>query len=34
MGLIGYSDVDYTGDLDDRHSTNGNLFVMTNGAIS
>ena len=34
VGLIGYSDADYAGDLDDRHSTSGNLFLMTNGAIS
>ena len=32
--LIGYSDADWGGDLDDRHSTTGNLFVMARGAIS
>jgi len=25
---------DWTGDVDDRHSTTGNIFVMTGGAIS
>ncbi len=29
--LIGYSDA---GDLDDRHSTTGNVFLMAGGAIS
>ena len=32
--LTGYSDADWAGDLDDRHSTSGNLFVMTGGAVS
>ena len=32
--LIGYSDADWAGDLDDRHSTTGNLFLMTGGPIS
>ena len=32
--LIGYSDADWAGDLDDRHSTSGNLFLMAGGAIS
>ena len=32
--LIGYSDADWAGDLDDRHSTTGNLFIMAGGTIS
>ena len=32
--LIGYSDADWAGDQDDRHSTTGNLFVMAGGPIS
>ena len=32
--LIGYSDADYAGDLDDRHSTTGNIFLMYGGPIS
>ena len=32
--LIGYSDADYAGDLDDRHSTSGNLFLISNGPVS
>jgi hypothetical protein len=32
--LIGYSDADWAGDLDDRHSTTGNLFLMEEGAVS
>jgi len=32
--LIEYSDADWGGDPDDRHSTTGNLFVMAEGAIS
>ena len=32
--LIGYSDADYAGDLDDRHSTTGNIFLMSGGPIS
>ena len=32
--LIGYSDADWGGDSDDRHSTTGNLFLMAGGAIS
>ena len=32
--LLGYSDADWAGDLDDRHSTTGNLFMMAGGAIS
>ena len=32
--LIGFSDADYAGDLDDRRSTSGNLFLMSGGAVS
>ena len=32
--LIGYSDADWAGDLDDRHSTSGNLFLIAGGAVS
>ena len=34
LDLIGYSDADYAGDRDDRHSTSGNLFMMCGGAIT
>ena len=33
-GLIGYTDSDWAGDLDDRHSTTGNVFLMASGPIS
>ena len=32
--LLGYSDADWTNDIDDRHSTTGNVFTMSGGAIS
>ena len=32
--LIGYSDADWAGDLDDRHSSTRNVFLMAGGAIS
>ena len=32
--LSGYSDADWAGDLDDRHSTPGNFFMLANGAVS
>ena len=32
--LIGYTDVDWAGDPEDRHSTSGNLFLMEGGAVS
>ena len=32
--LIGYSDADWAGDLDDRHSTTGNLFLMAGGPVN
>ena len=30
--LIGYSDADFAGDLDDQRSTSGNLFLMSGGS--
>ena len=32
--LVGYSDADWANDLDDRHSTNGSVFVMSGGAVT
>ncbi len=32
--LIGYSDVDWARDLNDHHSTSGNLFMMAGGALT
>ena len=32
--LVGYSDADWAGDQDDRHSTTGNLFVMSGSPVS
>ena len=32
--LIGYSDADLAGDLDDRHSTTGHMFLMNGGPVS
>ena len=32
--LVGYSDADWAGDTDDRHSTSGNLFMMSGGPIN
>ena len=32
--LIGYTDADWAGDLDDRHSTTGNIFMMGGGPVS
>jgi KUP system potassium uptake protein len=32
--LVGYSDADWAGDVDDRHSTTGNLFLMAGGPVS
>ena len=33
-GLLGYSDADYAGDTEDRHSTTGHLFLLNRGPIS
>ena len=32
--VIGFSDADWGGDLDDRHSTTGNVFMLASGAVS
>uniref|UniRef100_A0A1X7U146 Reverse transcriptase Ty1/copia-type domain-containing protein n=1 Tax=Amphimedon queenslandica TaxID=400682 RepID=A0A1X7U146_AMPQE len=32
--LIGFTDADWAGDRDDRHSTTENLFMMSGGAVS
>ena len=32
--LMGFTDADWAGDRDDRHSTTGNLFMMSGGAVS
>ncbi|KAL0405993.1 UNVERIFIED_CONTAM: Retrovirus-related Pol polyprotein from transposon TNT 1-94 [Sesamum latifolium] len=32
--LIAYTDSDYAGDLDDRKSTSGNVFLFSSGAVS
>lgn len=32
--MLGYADSDYAGDLDDRKSTSGYVFVMSGGAVS
>ena len=32
--LLGYYDADWANDMDDRHSTTGNVFTMSGGAIS
>lgn len=32
--IIGFSDADWGGDRDDRHSTTGNVFVLAGGAVS
>lgn len=32
--LMGYTDSDYAGDLDDRKSTSGFVFMMASGAVS
>jgi hypothetical protein len=34
IGIIGYSDVDWVGDLDKRKSTLGYIFMVGVGAIS
>ena len=32
--MIGYTDSNWANDLDDRHSTTGNLFLLGEGAVS
>ena len=32
--LVGFSDADWAGDMNDRHSTAGNLFMMSGAAIA
>ncbi len=32
--VTAFSDADWGGDLDDRHSTTGNLFLLAGGAVS
>ncbi|KAL2328979.1 hypothetical protein Fmac_022406 [Flemingia macrophylla] len=32
--LLGYTDNDYAGDLEDRKSTSGYVFLMSNGAVA
>ena len=32
--VVGYSDADWAGDLDDCHSTTGNVFMLSGSAIS
>jgi hypothetical protein len=32
--LIGYTDADFAGDIDDRRSTGGYVFVFAGGAVS
>ena len=33
-GIEAYADANWAGDIDNRHSTSGNLFMLANGAIS
>ncbi|XP_038877260.1 secreted RxLR effector protein 161-like, partial [Benincasa hispida] len=33
-GLLAYTDSDYVGDLEDRKSTSGYVFLMSSGAVS
>ena len=33
-GLVGYSDADWAGNLDDRHSTTGNVFLLSGAATT
>ena len=34
LGIEGYSDSDFAGDVDDRKSTSGYIFTLAKGAIS
>ena len=31
--MVGYIDIDYAGDIDDRKSTSGSIFMMSSGVI-
>ena len=33
LELVGYSDTDMTGDVDDRKSTSGMIYFLSSGAI-
>ena len=32
--MLSYTDANWAGDLDDRHSTSGNIFLMAGGPVS
>ena len=32
--LVGFSDSDYAGDLEDKKSTSGQVFLLSSGAVS
>lgn len=32
--LVGFSDSDYAGDLEDRNSTSGQVFMLSSGVVS
>ena len=32
--MLGYSDADWVNESDDRHSTTGNVFTVSGGAVS
>ena len=34
LEIIGFSDADWANDMDDRHSTTGNIFQMAGGPVS
>nr|XP_033511661.1 secreted RxLR effector protein 161-like [Nicotiana tomentosiformis] len=34
LRLVGYSNVDHGGDLDERKSTSGYVFILSDGAVS
>ena len=34
LGVIGFSDSDYASCVDDKKSTSGYIFMMTEGAVS
>ena len=33
LSVVGYVDTDYAGDLDDKRSTTGYVFILTRGPI-